>query len=177
VPLVIAHDGYPRWLGSGADFLEVDIRRNAQGEFVLAHDAPRPESTRLGEAIRSDAPLQLDLKESGYEIELMSQLLNVRFVVTTPHRESIERIKSRFPRVKAGLTRTTPERSGADFLALDQRYVDDDALSFCERLAIPVWIWTVDDAKLLKRWLADMRIAAVITNRPALALRIRSGRA
>jgi len=173
---VIAHDGYPRWLNSGADFLEVDIRRNGHGEFVLAHDAPKPDSLRLTQVLSSGAPLQLDLKESGYEVELMSYVRNIEFVVTTPHRESIERIKERFPHVKAGLTRTTPELSTADFVALDQRYVDDGVLAFCAEHALEVWIWTVDDPARLKRYINDARVAAVITNRPDLALRIRSDR-
>jgi glycerophosphoryl diester phosphodiesterase len=177
VVLVSAHDGYPRWVGAGADFIEVDVRRNSEGLFVLAHDAPRPDSIRLAEAVASGAPLHLDLKESGSELELMTQVLGARFVVTSPHLESIARIKARFPDVRAGLTRTTPERSTADFLALDQRYVDDNALNFCERHAIPVWIWTVDEDKKLRRFLTDARIAAVITNRPDLALQIRSGTA
>ena len=179
--LISAHDGYPRWVNAGADFLEIDVRRDEDGGFVLAHDTPHAESRRLSDALDSRAALQLDLKESGYEVELLEEVLNRTpaedIVVTTPDRESIEKIKAGFPRIRAGLTRTTPERSVADFLALDQRYVDEETLLFCEHNGIPIWIWTVDDIEKLKRYLHDPRIEAVITNRPDLALRIRSGRA
>ena len=36
------HQGYPRWLNSGADFLEIDVRRSKDGVYVISHDEPRP---------------------------------------------------------------------------------------------------------------------------------------
>ncbi|TMG57593.1 MAG: hypothetical protein E6H83_14735 [Chloroflexi bacterium] len=43
VLIVSAHDGYPRHLNSGADFIEVDVRRTEEGVVVIAHDVLRPD--------------------------------------------------------------------------------------------------------------------------------------
>jgi len=40
--IVSAHAGYPRLVNSGADYIEVDVRRNADGMFVISHDEPKP---------------------------------------------------------------------------------------------------------------------------------------
>jgi glycerophosphoryl diester phosphodiesterase len=187
VVLVSAHDGYPRWTGSGADFLEIDIRRALDGTIVLSHDDLQPGAAHvtLDEALHSGRPLQLDLKEPGYEVELMGHALQSlrsdALVVTTANDESIRVIKEAFPQIRAGLTlgerlSTSTvqriERCRADFIAVDERYV-----RWFEPAPRPVWVWTVDVERKLRHYLRDERMEAVITNRPDLALRIRSGRA
>src|SRR5690349_11157998 len=74
--IVSAHDGYPRHLRSGADFIEVDVRRNADGVIVLAHDDLKPGRAyptydELLAALPPDMGLHIDLKETGFELELM----------------------------------------------------------------------------------------------------------
>jgi glycerophosphoryl diester phosphodiesterase len=187
VVLVSAHDGYPRWLESGADFLEIDIRRAADGTIVLSHDEllPGAAHTTLDEALQSRSMLQLDLKEPGYEIELMGQALRTHraaeLVITTANDESVRSVKEHFPQVRAGLTlgeRLTSstlqriELCRADFIAVDEPYV-----RWFDPAPGPIWVWTVDDERRLRHYLRDQRIEAVITNRPDLALRIRSGTA
>jgi glycerophosphoryl diester phosphodiesterase len=187
VVLVSAHDGYPRWLESGADFLEVDVRRAADGTIVLSHDELHPGAIHitLDEALRSGSSLQLDLKEPGHEVELMQQALRTHspaaLVVTTAYDESVRAVKEHFPQVRAGLTlgeRLSSstlqriERCRADFMAVDERYV-----GWFDPTPRPIWVWTVDAERKLKHYLGDQRIEAVITNRPDLALRIRSGTA
>jgi len=187
VVLVSAHDGYPRWTESGADFLEIDIRRAPDGTIVLSHDELQPGEIHvtLDEVLRSGRPLQLDLKEPGYEVAVMRQALRThradKLVVTTANDESVRSVKHHFPEVRAGLTlgerlssATLQRIEGchADFIAVDERYV-----RWFDPAPRPVWVWTVDDERKLKHYLKDHRIEAVITNRPDLALRIRSGRA
>lgn len=181
--LVSAHDGYPRWLDSGADFLEVDVRRSTDGTIVLSHDEVRPGAVpvTLAEALRSGKALQLDLKEPGYELELMRQALETypadALAVTSADADSIRTLKEHFPQVRAGLTlgeRLTGstvqriDRCRADFIALDERYV-----RWFEPTPRPIWVWTVDDEQKMSLYLTDQRIEAVITNRPQLALRLR----
>ena len=185
--LVSAHDGYPRWLGSGADFLEVDVRRSKDGTIVLSHDELRQGAVQvtLEEALHSRKALQLDLKEPGYEVELVRQALQQyrpdALTVTTANDESIRIVKEHFPQVRAGLTlgeRLSSstvqriERCRADFVAVDERYV-----RWFAPTPRPIWVWTVDDERKLTRYVRDRRIEAVITNRPQVALRVRSDRA
>ena len=105
--IVSAHDGYPRHLNSGADFIEVDIRRTAQEVLVLAHDVLQPnrkyvELDEVLDAACGKIGLQLDLKEEGYEVALMNRVLEKcapdKVVVTTDQAESLRKIKAAFIR-------------------------------------------------------------------------------
>jgi glycerophosphoryl diester phosphodiesterase len=169
--LISAHAGYPRWLDSGADFIEVDIRRDQRGVTVDSHDEPRAgeRHATLDEILDAAAGrigLHIDLKTPGFEIPLISRVLE-RFaadrIVVTPDFESSSRIiKERFPEIRV---------SPIDFVTHDQQNpIDYDA-------GKPIWIWTVDDKKRIERLLADPRIECIITNRPDLALKLRKARA
>ena len=183
--IVSAHDGYPRWIDSGADYIEVDVRRSRDGVLVLAHDELRagvtyPTLEQLLARIPDRTGLQLDLKEEGWELEIVESTLRrvpaERLAVTTGADAALRRVKSRFPEVRTGLTRQHVEPTNHDFIALDQRYASGEALDFCAGHGIPVWLWTVDDEAALRRLLSDRRVAGLITNRPDLALRLRSAR-
>jgi glycerophosphoryl diester phosphodiesterase len=183
--IVSAHNGYPNWLNSGADFMEVDIRRTPGEVIVLAHDVLQPnrkyvELDEVLEAACGKIGLQLDLKEPGYEDLLLTKVLSRcapdRVVVTTDRSEALRHIKHVHPDVKAGLTRRHVEETDFDFLCLDQAYVNDDELDFCLQRDIPVWVWTVDNPRQMRRFFADGRIAGLITNRPDRALQLRSDR-
>lgn len=184
--LISAHDGFPRWVGAGADFLEVDVRRAADGAFILSHDEPgagsRPPS--LDDALRAGCPLQLDLKEDGFEKELIQHALRhaaaTTIALTTGADDSVKNVKEAYPYVRCGLTLAEEpaestwkriERCHADFVAVDHRYARAWAGS-----DLPVWLWTVDDERLLKRFIREGWPEALITNRPEVALKLRKGR-
>lgn len=183
--IVSAHDGYPRWVDSGADFIEVDVRRAPEGVIVLSHDELRhgntyPRFDELLERAAGRTGVQLDLKEEGYEVELITAALRrltpEKVVVTTSNDAALRRVKARFPAVRTGLTRRHVEETDHDFIALDRAYASDEALAFCARRGIGVWVWTVDDRDSIERFVDEPRVAGLITNRPELALRIRSAR-
>ena len=167
--IVSAHDGYPRLLDSGADFIEVDIRRDASNAIILAHDEPRPNETypTLDDVLNDIGRngLHLDLKEAGFEIELMTRVLHAipanRVVVTPDFDESVRTIKQQFREVRV---------SPIDFVAVDRDRLDGF------NGTKPIWVWTVDDKRSMKRYMKDARIEAIITNRPDLALKLRRAR-
>jgi glycerophosphoryl diester phosphodiesterase len=170
--IVSAHDGYPRWLSSGADFIEVDIRRDRRGAIILAHDEPPPDvdCARLDDALTDfdgSIGLHLDLKERGFEVELLDMVLKRvpadNVVVTPDFEESARAIKQHSPEVRV---------SPIDFVALEQRFARNDRLDYYAERRLPVWLWTVDDKRLMQRFVNDPRIEAIITNRPDLALRL-----
>jgi glycerophosphoryl diester phosphodiesterase len=110
--------------------------------------------------------LHIDLKEKGFELELMQRAPS-KVVVTPDFRESAEFIKRHHPHVRV---------SPLDFITLDQQKATDQALSAGKRAGKPVWVWTVDDRRLMKRFMRDDRVEAIITNRPDLALKLRRER-
>ncbi len=166
--IVSAHDGYPRLLNSGADYIEVDIRRNADGVIVLAHDPVQPDRSyptydELLAKLPAGAGLHLDLKEKGFELELMARA-PAKVVVTPDFQESADVIKEHYPHVRV---------SPIDFVTLDQRYVTGDNL---HRQTRPVWVWTVDDPKQMRRLMDSPRVECIVTNRPDKAIKLRSGK-
>ncbi len=167
--IVSAHGGYPRWVNSSADFIEIDVRRDGLGVIIDSHDEPEPGARpatldEILEALDDNVGLHLDMKEPGYEIELLVRVLErlpAEKIVATPDcEESIRIIKQRFPQVRV---------SPIDFVAVDQRYAN-------RSYDRPIWVWTVDDVKLMQRFVKDPRVEGLITNRPDLALQVRSAR-
>ena len=170
--IVSAHDGYPRWVDSGADFIEIDIRRDPRNKIVLAHDPVRwwKRYVTLDELLhRVDAKvgLHIDLKEAGFELEVVHKALSGRGpekVVVTPDFETSARtIKAAY-----GDVRVSP----LDFVTVDLRYATEEALATAAK---PVWVWTVDDPNRME-WLMNRGVECLITNRPDLALELRSAR-
>lgn len=150
----------------------------------------------------------LDLKAVGGEDEVVRMALDIlgpgNFVATSLEDESVAAIKARFPDVPAALSlgrnlRTVPRSKwaqtrlselfpmrriracGADWAAVNRQLASAGVLAQCHRNGITAMIWTVDEDKEIMRWLADSRVAVLITNRPARAValraRLRSGEA
>lgn len=204
--IVSAHRGYPRHLRTGADYIEIDLRRTPDGTIVIAHDPLEPgrEYPTFDEALANvpaDVGLHLDLKEPGYEADIVHATRakhGDRFVITSD--DGIVRgVKELFPDVQAGLSlgdelanapvwvklkvrlsEAFPEArvkgTHADFVAVHWQLADFNVLRYCAKHGLPAWVWTVDEEKQLKRFLSDQRVTAVITNRPELALRLRTAR-
>jgi glycerophosphoryl diester phosphodiesterase len=123
-------EAYAMALETGAEYVEFDIRRTADGELAAYHD-PR---TRQGEVlaaisyprlcelagyrvprvadvmtlIAGKATGHLDLKDTGGEGKVVEMALNIlgpgNFVVTTLEDRSVAAIKTRFPAVPVALS-------------------------------------------------------------------------
>jgi glycerophosphoryl diester phosphodiesterase len=123
-------EAYAMALETGAEYVEFDIRRTADGELAAYHD-PR---TRQGEVlaaisyprlcelagyrvprvadvmtlIAGKAAGHLDLKDTGGEEKVVEMALDIlgpgNFVVTTLEDPSVDAIKTRFPAVPAALS-------------------------------------------------------------------------
>lgn len=138
-----AAERYDRAIELGVDYVELDVRRTADGVYVNYHDHVTPSGHPIGSLKYSDlkaavgaelltlaelldvvagrAGLHIDLKEPGYEAEIVNRVLagearsrpipipsapsgEGSVVVTTGEVESIRTIKEQFPAVRAGLT-------------------------------------------------------------------------
>lgn len=172
--LISAHAGYPRLLDSGADFIEIDVRRDPTGAIIDSHDEPRPgrKYATLDEVLDAVSAraigLHLDMKEAGYESQVLGAVLErlrpERIIATPDCETSVMAIKRDFPDVKV---------SPVDFISLDQQQATPERLG---RSTLPVWVWTVDDKRRMRHFLDEPKIAGLTTNRPDLALRLRRRR-
>ena len=234
-PLISAHRGscgvaglpaaerYDRAIRLGVDYVELDVRRTADGVYVNYHDDVTPSHRPTGSlsfkdlkaevgaelltldevlgAVADRAGLHVDLKEPGFEAEIVRAIITRQpakgFVVTTGEVESIRAIKAQFPSIRAGLTLGTDmrnahalatfserwselfpdarlKRSRADFVAAHQQLARIRLLAYCARRRMDAWVWTVDEEREIARFMADRRVATLITNRPDVAMRFKS---
>lgn len=124
-------EAYEAAVDSGAEYVELDIRRTADGTFVNYHDDrvdhvgprlgeltypevveragyPVPRVPDILETLAGRAVGHLDLKEIGDESEVVEMALDVlgvgNFVATTLEDVSVRRIKDRYPQVTTALS-------------------------------------------------------------------------
>jgi glycerophosphoryl diester phosphodiesterase len=120
----------------GADLVECDLRRTADGSYLIHHDPTvgraaiarctssevRKKASALGyeiptlhellEVISGRIGLDLELKEDGYEAAVVNLLLKHtspdQFVITSFHPGSIKTVKACFPDVRCGILLAKP---------------------------------------------------------------------
>jgi glycerophosphoryl diester phosphodiesterase len=218
------YEAYQQAAATGAEYVEFDIRRTRDRVLVVWHDGqagrpgrPVPDLTyaqlceaagypvpRVEEIMRmlaGRATGHLDLKETGYEDEVIGLALATfgpgNFIATTLEDASIAAIKRSFPEVRTALSlgRSLGDvppwrwpglrasellplarirRCGADWVAVNHQIARLGVIGTCHRLGIGVMVWTVDSDKLISEFLADRRVDVVITNRPRYAVQLRA---
>jgi len=123
-------EAYANALETGAEYVEFDIRRTADGELTAFHDECTRQGQRLGDisysrlcelagypvprvadvmaTIAGKATGHLDLKDTGGEERVVEMALEIlgpgNFVVTTLEDRSVAAVKARFPAVTAALS-------------------------------------------------------------------------
>jgi glycerophosphoryl diester phosphodiesterase len=229
LPLVIAHRGASRdapantpaafeaAIAVGADVVELDVRRTADGVLVVHHNASRrgvplvrlsrhepPQLDTVLDLCAGRIALDIEVKEPGYEAEVIEaasrrfpreQLLYTSFeesVISTIRRLDPSarcglllgpgRLRSRTQRYE-GLPFDLAERCGADLLAVHQwlaplrrgsrRVPGTGLLAEAQARGFPMMVWTVDGPQRLRAYLADGRVAGIITDLPGLAVETR----
>jgi len=237
LPLVIAHRGASRdapentpaafeaAIALGADAVELDVRRTADGVLVVHHNASRRgvplamltysglvrlsrhEPPRLHTVLDLCAgriALDIEVKEAGYEAEVIEaasrRFPRDRLLYTSFEEPVIAAIKHLDPDARCGLllgpgrlhSRTErygtlpfdlAERCGADLLAVHQwlapvrrrsrRGPGTGLLAEAQARGLPLMVWTVDGPQRLRSYLADGRVAGIITDLPGLAVETR----
>jgi glycerophosphoryl diester phosphodiesterase len=238
LPLVIAHRGasqdapentleaFEAAIALGADAVELDVRRTADGVLVVHHNASRrgvPISMLTHSALirrsRHEPPtfdavlelcagriaLDVEIKETGYEAEVVaraSSRFSREHLLYTSFDESVVstvrvldpdahcglllgpgRLRSRTTRYE-GLPFDLAERCGADLLAVHQwlaplrgrsrRIPGRGLLAEAQQRQFPMMVWTVNGPQRMRSYLADGRVAGIITDLPGLALETRA---
>lgn len=139
--------------------------------------------------------LDIEIKEEGYEdriVALATQYLNYPdFVIKSFNDTSVRRIKDLDPQIKVGLLlgkvrSKSPIRSilseffpeqrifstGADFVAPHFRLLKFGFLWRMQVINKEVYVWTVNEERKLSKLLRSRYIAAIITDKPELALNL-----
>lgn len=189
---VVCHDDCTASGRPIRQFAYRDLTEELAGEALTLEELLGIAGGRVG--------LHLDLKETGYEADVVPLAISAgpldRLVITGAD-ATIRNVKEQFPHVRAGLSlgedfkgvspwlapgvrlsellpgrRIT--RSHADSVAVHHQLAELNVLRWCHRRGIPAWVWTVDEERDIARFMKDPRVAVLITNRPEIALRLRS---
>jgi glycerophosphoryl diester phosphodiesterase len=149
------------------------------------------------EALSGRVRLDVELKEPGYESYVAEVLLAGyspdEFVMSSFADVAVARLRAYYPEIESGLLlgrgglrglltiygQLHPARRlaacEATFVAPHWRLLEAGLLERLRAIGLPLYAWTVDDDELLAQLLADPLVAAVITERPEAALRMRDG--
>lgn len=198
----------------GVDAVEFDVRRTADGVLVVHHDprvsrkTPRisksswaetqeaaisrgyeiPTLEQVAELCAGRVSLDVELKETGYEAEVVEVVLrrfDPKHVMFKSFREiSVKKMCAMEPSLFAGLLlgyrielargsgfkkKISPlarvERTGARFVAPPWRLARKGFIRRMHEAGLPVFAWTVNDLRVARR-LIRQNVAGMITNRP-----------
>ena len=131
--------------------------------------------------------LDVELKEKGYEIDVIKSILEYltveEFVVTSFQFESLLTIKLNYPQVKTGILLNSETASNFnynanliawDFLVLQLELLDNYWMKIAQINNKSIWVWTVNEEKIIEKLLKDRRIAGIITDRSQLAVSLKN---
>ena len=222
-PAVIAHRGdcaaahentieaFSDAIAAGADGIEFDVRRTADGALVVHHDDAiggsllarvdykacvaltralgyqLPLLSDVLAAARGRIQLDVELKEGGYEDEVLALLDGAglsldEYVVTTFDPPTLLRVRTLAPAIRTGLLLEKTDwaqafdavrRSTAHFLAPQWPMIDERGLAAAHEHGVPLVVWTVNDPAMMRQLFRAPAVTGVITDRPAEALRVR----
>jgi glycerophosphoryl diester phosphodiesterase len=156
-----------------------------------------PTLDQVVQLARGRARMNVELKASGFEREaadlLRANLPIGDFVMKSFLPESVATLSATRPDVTVGLLvphlpgsgrmrralgGAGPARDaallGADFIGVHHRLVGRRLMERAQADGLPVWVWTVNDARRMARLVSDPRIAVVITDHTPMALALRS---
>jgi glycerophosphoryl diester phosphodiesterase len=209
----------------GAEFVEMDIRRTRDGVLIVWHDLDvaglrtrgslfaelQEVATEHGliletleevlQALEGRVKLDIELKESGYESEVVDLVLKyftpVEFLIKSFLDEIVLVVKSGYPAVKAGLLLGQRRRAGepwrawmmrkwsevfpwvrarrcaADFLAVHWSLCKFGLHKKAARHGLAVQVWTLNSAKKIKHFMLSYAVSGIVTDKPELAKKIR----
>jgi glycerophosphoryl diester phosphodiesterase len=172
--LVIHHD--PRAGGVATSRLDyADLRRRVAGSGPPLLD-------EVLELTRGRIALDVELKEPGYVADVLSRLRRFGVescLVTSFLDDVVLEAKRHAPELETGLLVAFGSRASivrrvrasyADYVGLARRLANAPTLVRMAAEGIPCLVWTVNDVAGLDRLLAAPGVAAVITDRPGIAL-------
>lgn len=203
-------------IAMGSDMIEFDVRRSRDGVLLVHHDPDfdgvkildltmdeiRERSASAGYTVpalsevllfcRDKIVLDLELKEAGYENQLINEVLDVlapdQFLLSSMKDIVIGEVKKLRPEIRTGLGLYTcpfPEvlrqlfpagrirRTGADVLVVSERLLRWGFLRLAAGLGKPVWVYTANDRKGIWKLISDPRVGGIFTDRPDVGMFLR----
>lgn len=162
---------------------------------ILEYDSDIPTLEQLLWIVKNKIEIDIELKESGYEDEIISMVLDYfnynKFIMKSFNRSVVRRIKDIDANISVGLlvgegynwrsflallkesfTANGIYQDQADFISPYYKAYEVGLMSKILRLKIPLQLWTVNDPKLIEI-LIRRGVHSIVTDVPEKALEIR----
>ena len=167
--------------------IETDVRRAPDGTLVLSHQPPESSDGCLSLAefldlVRDHVVVDLELKESGYEAEVVAALTPrpERLVVSSFDPACVAAIRSLAPDIETALlfgeqavgTDLFAQADECDAALMAPQFflLTADVRARARRAGRRLIVWTVNDADMLDHVIAEPATWAVITDVPDVGL-------
>jgi glycerophosphoryl diester phosphodiesterase len=176
----------------GADMIETDVRRTPRGKLALHHDPLGPRRPRglvelaeLVELADGRVALDIELKEAGYEEEVLAALdpRPEGLVVTSFIPKAVAAVHALDPGIATGLIFRPGDRRelAARAEACGARMVVAHSSSLRPELGAelaaagrPLMVWTVNDRRRLAAVMTTPGVTHLVTDVPDVALALRA---
>lgn len=209
-------ESFKNAIRKGADMIEFDVRRTKDGVFIAHHgraigrksikatnweeiekinrqrSIAVPKLEDVLEIAKGKIKLDIEIKESGHETEIMEMVLQhldcQDFIVTSFNDFSIKKIKERYPKARTGLLLSIKKskRKLSELLASRKQilnpadyFVSSSSLArlgFRERAkkyGKRFIVWGVNSRRMMKKMLEDDRVEGIITDKLDIALEVK----
>ncbi len=200
-------EAFEEAIRAGADMIEFDVRRTVDGELIVFHGekcgrTPISAATfsevrsaigyspatlsEVVEAVGGRVAMDVEIKEAGYELQVLSQVAQFKaacLVITSFSSEVLRAVANLDPGGKRGYIVGARSRAsgvvdgtlaaGATHLVMHRSQVGQELLGRARDAGLSVLVWTVNRKVELVSMLAEPLIAGVITDQTQLALRLR----
>ncbi len=209
-------DAFRAALTMGSEMIEFDVRRTQDGVLVVHHDPDfdgteilnmtmdqmRERSGSAGYTVpdlsgvlrlcRGKALLDIELKEEGYEEDVLGTVLDVlepdRFLISSVHETVIRKIRELRPGIRTGLVlyrgsfpgclgglfpAGKVRRCGPDVLVVSEGLLKMGFLRYNARLGKPAWVYTVNDRKRIWKHISHPAVGGIFTDRPDVGIFLR----
>lgn len=200
-------EAYQKAIDLSADAIELDVRKTKDNVFISFHDEVISEKqvsqltyTEINDLagnlnfhvptleevlklVRGKIKLDIELKEKGYEIEIIDLVLEYlipeEFIMTSFKFKSLLNTKINFPQIKTGLiidnnTATNlniiNHLSILDCFALHLNLINSSWFKIGQENKKDIFIWTVNEPKNIEQILKNKAITGLITDNLVFSL-------
>jgi glycerophosphoryl diester phosphodiesterase len=176
----------------GADMIETDVRRTPRGKLVLHHDPLGPRRPRglvelaeLVELADGRVALDIELKEAGYEEEVLAALdpRPEGLVVTSFIPKAVAAVHALDPGIATGLIFRPGDRRelaaragacGARMVVAHSSALRPELGAELAAAGRPLMVWTVNDRRRLAAFMTTSGVTHLVTDVPDVALALRA---
>jgi glycerophosphoryl diester phosphodiesterase len=169
------------WDKNWADLQKVDAGSWKSPEY---QSEPIPLLETVIDSVRGKLKLNIELKINGHQEKLEERVVKIiekndfikDCIITSFHREAIEKVKNLNPKIKVGLIfDKMPEYdvflTDWDLVSVNHKLITKEFVQQAHQAGKAVHVWTVNEPELIKKMI-ECEVDCIITNSPEILLKV-----